>query len=116
MPIHNVMCYILLRSQTPAMSLLLLSPFLDFTSFFSPENNFRAKCGDVELRRTESVNSRHLLQDIIYSNVKISIFVFLIFFLLLWNDSNFHSSTAIYLPYLQNVSENDYSLCLEKNI
>lgn len=74
------MYYILLRSQTPAMSLFLLSPFLDFTSFFFfPENNLRAKCGDVELRRTESVNSRHLLQDIIYSNVKISIFVFFIF-------------------------------------
>ena len=93
---------LLCLSSSSLLSLIL--------SLFSPENNLRAKCGDVELKRTESVKSRHLLQDIIYSNVKISIF----FFLLLWNDSNFHSSTALYLPYLQNVSENDYSLCLKK--
>lgn len=57
---------LLCLSSSSLLSLIL--------SLFSPENNLRTKCGDVELRRTESVKSRHLLQDIIYSNVKISIF------------------------------------------
>lgn len=67
---------------------------------------------NVEMWSLEGLNQWNL--GIYCRTLYILMWKSVFFFLLLWNDSNFHSSTALYLPYLQNVSENDYSLCLKK--